>query len=144
MAGEAAASGLRFFLDRGLGAIVVPSALRAAGWTLETMDERYGAHQSQNIQDTQWIEEATLADDVLLCKDLAIAQNPLEAQVVYMTSARVFGLSNAAISGPTMAQWYLSNEARIIKTALKATGPYVMAVNPSYGLRRAKLAYPAG
>jgi hypothetical protein len=91
MAGEAAESGLRFFLDRGLGAYVVPGALRAAGWMLETMDERYGADQSQNVQDTQWIEEATLAGDVLLCKDLAIAQNPLEAQVVYMTSARVFG-----------------------------------------------------
>jgi hypothetical protein len=76
VAGEAAVSGLRFFLDRGLGAFVVPRALRAAGWTLETMDERYGADQSQHIQDTQWIEEATLVGDVLLCKDLAIAQNP--------------------------------------------------------------------
>ncbi len=92
MAGDAEASGLRFFLDRGLGAIVVPRALRATGWTLETMDERYGAHQSQDIQDTQWIEEATLAG---------------------------------------------------IKMAIRATGPYVIAVNPSYGLRRAKLAYPA-
>jgi PIN like domain len=76
MAGEAAVSGLRFFLDRGLGSIVVPGALRAAGWSRETMDERYGARQSQNIQDTQWIEEATLAGDVLLCKDLAIGQKP--------------------------------------------------------------------
>ena len=144
MAGEAAASGLRSFLDRGLGSVVVPGALRAAGWTLETMDERYGAGQSQNVQDTRWIEEATLAGDVLLCKDLAIAQNPLEAQVVYMTSARVFGLSNASITGPMMAQWYLDNEARIIKAASGAAGPYVMAVNPAYGLRRAKLAYPPG
>jgi hypothetical protein len=127
VAGEAAAAGLRFFLDRGLGSVVVPRALRAAGWTLETMDERYGADQSQGVQDTQWIEEATLAGDVLLCKDLAIAQNPLEAQTVYMTSARVFALSNAAISGPAMAQWYVDNEARIVKTALKAKGPYVMA-----------------
>jgi len=63
------------------------------------MDERYGADQSQNIQDTQWIEETTLAGDVLLCKDLAIAQNPLEGQAIYMTSARVFALSNAAIAG---------------------------------------------
>jgi hypothetical protein len=79
-------------------------ALRAAGWTLETMDERYGANQSQNIQDTQWIEEATLAGDVLLCKDLAIAHNLLEAQAIYMTSARAFALSNATIAGTTMAQ----------------------------------------
>ena len=78
------------FLDRGLGAFVVPRALRAAGWTLETMGERYGAGRSQSIQDAQWIEEATLAGDVLLCMDLPIAQNPLEAQAVYMTSAGAF------------------------------------------------------
>jgi hypothetical protein len=61
VAAEAAASGLRFFLDRGLGARIVPGALRQAGWTLETMDERYGNASSQAIQDTRWIEEASLA-----------------------------------------------------------------------------------
>ena len=71
----------------------------------------------------------------MLCNDLAIAQNPLEAQAVYMTSARVFALSNAAIAGPAMAQWYLGNESKIVKTALRAKGPYVMAVNPTYDLR---------
>ncbi|MBO0803095.1 MAG: hypothetical protein J2P25_08480 [Nocardiopsaceae bacterium] len=122
----------------------MPRALRAAGWVLETMDERYGADLSQEIQDTQWIEEATLQGDVLLCKDLAIARNALEAQAIYMTSARVFALSNAALSGPIMAQWYLDNESKIVTTARRAEGPYVMAVNPSYGLRRSKLAYPPG
>lgn len=112
MPGEAAASGLRFFLDRGLGSLVVPRALRAAGWVLETMDERYGADRSQEIQDAQWIEEATLRGDILLCKDLAIARNALEAQVIYMTSARVFALSSASLAGPVMAQWYLGNEAK--------------------------------
>ena len=142
MASEAAASGLRFFLDRGLGSRIVPQALRDAGWTLETMDERYGKSSSQLIQDTQWIEEAALAGDVLLCKDLAIARNPLEAQVIYMASARVFALSNAALSGAVMAQWYLINEARIVTAATRARGPYVMAVNLTSGLRRATLAFP--
>lgn len=87
------------------------------------MDERYGASQSQKIQDTEWIEQATLAGDVLLCKDLAIAQNPLEAQVIYMTSARAFGLSNAAISGPAMAQWYLDTEARIRQDGPEGSRP---------------------
>jgi uncharacterized hydantoinase/oxoprolinase family protein len=45
--GEAAASGLRFFLDRGLGSRMVPEALRQAAWVLETMDERYGKTESQ-------------------------------------------------------------------------------------------------
>jgi hypothetical protein len=142
VAGEAAASELRFFLDRGLGARIVPDALRLAGWTLETMDERYGKTMSQGIPDTRWIEEASLAGDVLLCKDLAIAHNPLEAQVVYMTSARVFALSKADLSGPEMAEWYAANEAKIVAAAVRADGPYVMSVNSSYGLRRVKLAYP--
>jgi hypothetical protein len=106
------------------------------------MDERYGRHESQKINDTQWIEEATLKGDVLLCKDLAIATNPLEAQVVYMTGARVFGLSNRSLPGPEMARWYLDTEAAVVRTALRVGGPYVMAVNLSYGLRRVRLAYP--
>ena len=106
------------------------------------MDERYGRAGSQSIRDTQWIEEASLAGDVLLCKDLAIAHNALEAQVVYMTSARVFALSSASLTGTAMAQWYLDNEAKIVAAALRARGPYVMSVSRSYGLRRVKLAYP--
>jgi hypothetical protein len=57
-----------------------------------------------------------------------------------MTSARVFALSKADLTGPIMARWYAANEAKIVATALKATGPYVMSVNPSYGIRRVKLA----
>jgi hypothetical protein len=123
VAAEAAASGVRFFLDRGLGSRIVPQALRDAGWALETMDERYGKASSQRIQDTQWIEDAALAGDVLLGKDLAIARNLLEAQVIYMSSARFFVLSNAALTGPAMAQWYLANEAKIIEMALRVSGP---------------------
>jgi hypothetical protein len=41
-----------------------------------------------------------------------------------------------------MGQWYADNEARVIAAALRADGPYVMAVNASYGLRRVRLAYP--
>lgn len=82
------------------------------------MDERYGQSASQKIPDTRWIEEAALAGDVLLGKDLAIAHNALEAQVIYMTSARVFTLSKANLTGPDMAQWYLASEAKIIAAAL--------------------------
>jgi PIN like domain len=56
---------LRFFLDRNLGSHIVPETLRTAGWTLETMDERYGVSESQLISDVQWIEEATDLGDVL-------------------------------------------------------------------------------
>ncbi len=35
-----------------------------------------------------------------------------------MTGARGFALSNAQITGNVMSQWYLDNEAKIVKTAL--------------------------
>jgi hypothetical protein len=75
-------------------------------------------------------------------RNQACGSSCIGAWALYMTSARVFGLSNASITGPMMAQWYMDNEARIVKAASGAAGPYVMAVNPVYDLRRAKLAYP--
>jgi hypothetical protein len=67
------------------------------------MDGRYGKAHSQKIQDKQWIEEATLVGDVMLCKDLAVARNALEAQVIYVPSPRVFGLARGSLTGFVMA-----------------------------------------
>ncbi|WP_369987525.1 hypothetical protein [Streptosporangium sp. 'caverna'] len=141
MAGEAEASGLTFFLDRGLGSRIVPNALREAGWVLETMDERYGKDESQRIADTQWIEEATIRGDVLLCKDLAITHNLVEARVIYMSGARIFALAKADVVGKEMAELFLVNEARIIDTLKRVTEPFVFAVSRN-GLRRTRVRYP--
>jgi hypothetical protein len=116
----------------------MPEALREAGWALETMDERYGVHESQLISDVQWIEEATDHGDVLLTKDLRISTNPLEASAVYRVSARAFGLARRDIDGLTMASYFLDNQDRIFRMARRANGPYVVSVS-SAGLRRAPL-----
>jgi hypothetical protein len=138
-------SALQFFLDRGLGSLVVPGALRAAGWIIATMDERYGVQQSQHVSDTQWIEEATANGEVLLTKDLRIAKNPLEAAAVDRVSARAFGLARRDVDGATMVRYFLENEAAIFQMARKASGPYVVSVSDSTGprpLRRLKLNLP--
>ena len=132
-------SELTFFLDRNLGSQIVPQALRAAGWVLETMDERYGIDESKLIQDVQWIEEATLAGEVLLTKDVRIAKNPLEATAVYQTSARVFALASGMLTGPEMATWFLAGEKPIRRMAAHAGGPYVAAVRLGHNLRRLTL-----
>jgi PIN like domain len=125
-------------MDRSLGSHIVPDALRNAGWELETMDERYGADVSQLIQDTLWIEEATDRGDVILCKDLRIARNRLEAAVINRRLARAFGLARRDIDGPTMARCFLNNEQRIFRMARHAAGPYVVSVSEE-GLRRVRL-----
>jgi hypothetical protein len=141
MAGEAGEPGLAFFLDRGLGSRIVPDALRAAGWVLETMDERYGKDDSQRIADVQWIEEATLRQNILLCKDLAITRNLVEARVIYMSGARIFALANANVVGKEMANIFLSNEQKIVNAARRVTEPFVFAVGYD-GLRRTRVRYP--
>ncbi|MFD6950337.1 MULTISPECIES: hypothetical protein [unclassified Nocardiopsis] len=133
--------GLTFFLDRGLGSRIVAKALREQGWRLETMDERYGKQASQNIQDVQWISEATSNGDVLLCKDLRIASNPLEARCIYMNNSRVFGLKNRHMTGPQMADLFISMGTKIGNMARGANGPYVVSVS-SDSLKRRKLLFP--
>lgn len=130
-----------FFLDRGLGSRIVAEVLRDAGWRVETMDERYGKAESQRIEDVQWISEATANGDVLLCKDLRITVNPLEAQCLYMNSAWVFGIPNGNLRGPQMAALYLRYRQEIFDMSKRASGPFVVAVSPE-GLRRRRLAYP--
>jgi hypothetical protein len=136
---------LQFFMDRSLGSIIVPAALRHAGWVLETMDERYGVRASQSISDVQWIEEATENGDVLLCKDLRIASNPLEAVAVDRVSARAFGLARRDIVGQAMVRYFLENELPIFRMARRAQGPYVVSVSDSSNprpLRRVRLNIP--
>lgn len=141
MVGEAQASGLTFFLDRGLGSRIVPDALRECGWVVETMDERYGKDRSQQIADTEWIEEATIQGDILLCKDLAITNNLIEARVIYMSGARIFALAKANVVGREMADLFLTNEVRIVRMVKRVTGPFVFAVSQN-GLRRTRIKYP--
>lgn len=133
-----AASELTFFADRSLGSFMVPVALRAAGWALETMDERYGVDMSPSIKDVRWIEDAANRGDVILCKDLRIASNPLEAAVVNRTSARAFGLARRDVDGPTMVNYFISHQQEIFRMADRAEGPYVVSVSRN-GLRRVQL-----
>lgn len=85
----------RFFIDRALGAHLVPSALRRAGWSIVTMRERYGESLGQAVRDPVWIREATQAGECILTKDARVATRPAEAQTIYMCDARVFAFAKS-------------------------------------------------
>jgi hypothetical protein len=65
----------------------------------------------------------------MLCEDLSVATNPLEADVVHRVSARVFGLARRDVDGPSMVRCFLDNEQRIFRMASRAEGPYVVSVS---------------
>ena len=131
----------RFFVDRGLGSKILPSRLRECGWQVTTMDERYGASISQDLPDPEWIREASNRGEILLCKDLAIVRNALEAEAISLCSARVFALASASITMDAGANWYLANEQRIIDVILHREGPFVFAIHAEKLVNK-KIKYP--
>lgn len=130
----------RFFLDRGLGSRIVPDGLRAAGWVVTTMDERYGVKVSQSIDDVTWIRDASLQSEVIITKDRAIAKRPLEAEAIYYSEARALTIASAQITGPEQLARLLDNASRV-ERLIPQPGPWVFAVYAD-DIRRIRLAYP--
>jgi hypothetical protein len=118
---------LRFFSDRSLGDHDVPDALRAAGWHVVSMRERYGAVTAQALADIDWIRDASIEGEVLLTGDKAIAKRPAEAATVVSAAARVFALGSNQLTGPQKAERFLVNQQAILRRAL-LDGPYVVSL----------------
>jgi len=128
---------LRFFSDRSLGDHEVPEALRAAGWQVVSMRERYGAVTAQGLADIDWIRDATAEGEVLLTGDKAIAKRPIEARAVIAAEARMFALGKNQLTGTQKAQ-LLNHERAIFRRAPTQAGPYVVSISER-GLETLKL-----
>lgn len=120
--------GFAFFIDRGVGSRIVPDGLRARGWVVTTMDERYGTQRSQAVIDVDWIRDATGRGEILLAKDRAIAKKPLEAQAILEVRAKVFVLASAQLTGAQMLDRLLANESAIERAAGQP-GPFVYGLD---------------
>jgi hypothetical protein len=131
-------AGLHFFADRSLGDHEVPEVLRAAGWQIVSMRERYRSVTAQGLADIDWIRDASLAGEVLLTGDKAIAKRPLEARAVVAAGARVFALGNNQLTGMQKALRFSKQEQAIFRRAETQRGPYVVSVSER-GLQTLKL-----
>jgi hypothetical protein len=129
---------LRFFSDRSLGDHEVPEALRAAGWQVISMRERYGAVTAQGLADIDWIRDATAEGEVLLTGDKAIAKRPIEARAVIAAEARMFALGKNQLTGKQKVQRFLEHERTIFRRASTQVGPYVVSISER-GLETLKL-----
>ena len=120
-------TGARFFVDRGVGSRIVPDGLRAIGWHVVTMDERYGTDASQRISDADWIRDSSTHDEVILTKDRAIAKRALEAEAIVSNSARVLVIGSANITGAESLERLIRHRRRI-ERLITEPGPFVWAV----------------
>lgn len=127
-----------FFIDRGMGSRLVPEGLRAAGWNVTTMDERYGVDASQAVADVEWIAAASRRGEVLLSKDKKIAKRPLEAAALIAEAARVVVISDAQVTGSEMLARLLENAIQIERFARTKPGPWVVGVSTD-GIRSIRI-----
>jgi hypothetical protein len=128
-------TGPTFFLDRGLGSQIVPAGLRASGWSVTTMDERYGADASQHVTDVQWITEAAHDGLVSISKDRNIARVGIEVDAVTASDARLLLLPNSRFTARQLLDRLLRHQAAILRLVEREPGPWIAVVQES-GLQR--------
>jgi hypothetical protein len=117
----------RFFLDRSLGRIAVPSILRTDGWGLVTLAEHYGVPADEKIADTQWIQDAATRGWPILMKDKRIRYRRAETEAVIQHAAQCFVITRGDLTSAEMAQRFLENKQAIYESTA-VPGPYIFAV----------------
>ena len=83
-----------FLIDRSLGRVTVPAALRGAGVTVWTLAEIYGERRAQDTEDEEWIALAGERGWAYLSKDDRIRRRPAELQALIDGRVRAFCLTN--------------------------------------------------
>jgi hypothetical protein len=117
-----------YFVDRSLGRIIVPRALRDAGLHVVTLAERYGIPDDEMIPDQRWLADAGRSGEIVLMKDSRVRYNAAEKAAVIEHKVRCFCLTRGSLTGSEMASRFLSNLARI-ELACQQSGPFIYAVH---------------
>ena len=117
----------KFFLDRSLGRIAVPAALREDGWEVVTLAEHYGMPRDEEVADTEWIAEAASQGWPVLMKDKRIRHRTAEIEAVVKHKARCFVITRGQLTSDDMARRFIVNKQAIYRTS-ELPGPYIYSV----------------
>lgn len=112
-------------VDRSLGTIAVPDALRSVGFTVHTLDDIFG---ERPVEDVEWIRYADAQGMLVACKDDRIRRRPLEKQALYYSSLRVVCLTNGHLRRAEQAACFVTNVGAI-GAQLRREGPWVLGIH---------------
>lgn len=118
---------LEIYVDRSLGQLIVPEALRGLGVTVRTEVEIFGA-VSAGVPDAVWLERAGREGWVVFTKDARIRYRVAEIGVLAANGVKAFVLSGGNLSGSEQAQHFVRNLNRILR-ACRQRGPFVYSVH---------------
>jgi len=122
-----------FFVDRSLGKIDVPSALRSAGHHCELHDD----HFDQETEDAVWLTAAAARNWIVLTKDERIRYRPLELRALESARLRAFIVICGNIRGIDAAAILLKAMRRILAIVAIHKGPFIYYVYKDSTMKRA-------
>jgi hypothetical protein len=125
---------IRYFVDRCLGAHIVPKALRAQGMDLITLAE---AGYEHDAEDAEWIPKVAGKGWVILTKDKRIRLDSLELGAALASRAYYFTLGGGNYTGAEMADIILYHRSTIERLVRHRQPPIVAQLNRAELLLRA-------
>jgi hypothetical protein len=123
-----------FFVDRSLGKIDVPEALRAAGYRCERHDD----HWDQTTEDSVWLAGVAARKWVVLTKDERIRYRPLELQALESARLRTFIVICGNVRGEDTARILLAAMKRILAVVNAKKGPFIYYVYKDSTVKQAR------
>jgi PIN like domain len=113
-----------FFVDRSLGSLVVPDALRHVGVQVEI----HADHFTDNTPDTVWLSQVGQHGWVVLMKDKHIRSRPHERQALLAAGVRAFVLVAGNISGPEMGASFVTALPTMVDLLARRDTPFIAQI----------------
>jgi hypothetical protein len=123
-----------FFIDRSLGKIDVPGALRSAGYDCELHDDHFG----QQTEDAAWLSAVAARNWVVLTKDERIRYRPLELLALESAGVRAFIVICGNVRGSDTARILLDAMPGILKAVGGRSRSFIYYVYKNSTLKRAR------
>ncbi len=115
-----------YWVDRSLGAHIVPRALREAGIAIATYADLYPNDPA--VEDAIWIPVVTERGYVILTKDKQIRHSPVEIEAIRLAGARYVCLSAKNMRGDEQAECLLDHWKTIDALVANKPAPLLVTV----------------
>jgi hypothetical protein len=123
-----------FFVDRSLGRIDVPNALREAGYRCELHDDHFG----HTTEDAIWLSKVATQQWIVLTKDERIRYRPLELRALRAARLRAFIVVCGNVRGIETAAIILKAMPGIMAVVSEENGPFIYRVYKDSTIRRSR------
>jgi PIN like domain len=123
-----------FFVDRSLGKVDVPNALRGAGHQCVVHDE----HFDQQTEDAVWLNAVAARRWIVLTKDERIRYRPLELKALESARLRAFIMICGNVRGVDTAAILLKAMPKILDIANTQRGPFIYYIYKDSTMKRSR------